>query len=58
MRDLEDCDLVPPVIDKVNDSVLSLSHPVAIGVAGKLLGADGSRLNGQLPNSPDDALTI
>lgn len=58
MRDLKDCDLVPPVIDNVNDSVLSLAHPIAIYVTRELFGASRSRLNGQLLNSLDDALTI
>src|SRR5947209_20015688 len=33
---LEDCDLVSPVINEINDPILSLTHAVAIGVARKL----------------------
>jgi len=36
VSDLEDCDLASPVINEVNDPVLSLTHPVAIGVTREL----------------------
>ena len=36
MPNLEDCDFVTPVINEVNDSVLSLTQAVPIGVAREL----------------------
>jgi hypothetical protein len=33
---LEDCDLVPPVVNEVNDPVLSLPRAVAVGVTREL----------------------
>ena len=56
--DFEDRYLVMPIINKIDDPVTSLSHPVTVGVPGELFAPLGPGHRGQSPQSLDDALTV
>src|SRR3970040_2081550 len=58
MSDFEDRYLAAPVINKIDDSVTSLSHPVTVGVPGELFGPLGPGGRGQGLHSMNDTLTI
>ncbi len=58
MADFENSNLVSLVIDEIDDPVLALPHPIAIGVSGKFLGTFRAGIDAQCLNSLDDTLTI
>lgn len=47
-----------PIVNQVNNTVLSLAHPVAVGVAGELLGARRTGFGSEGQNSIDNTLTV
>ena len=58
MSDFVDRYLVMFVINKVDDSVTSLPHPVTVGVPCKFLGPLGPRIPSQSLQSLNDALAV
>ena len=58
MSNFKNCNLTVPVIYEINDSVLTLPYPIAVGVSRKLLGTLGARIGAQGLNSLYDSLTI
>ena len=58
MPEFEDCYLATPVINKIDDSVIPLSHSVTVDVPGELFGPLGPRGRGQGLQSLNDALTV
>lgn len=58
MAELEDRDLVTPVINEINDPITPLPHPVTIRVPRELFGPLGSRVPGKDLHTLNDTLTI
>jgi hypothetical protein len=58
VSNLEDRDLVTPIIDEINDSVLSLPQSVSVGGSGEFLRALRPGIGSESMNPLNDALTI
>jgi hypothetical protein len=58
MSDFKNCNLTVPVIYEIDDSVLALPYPIAVGVSRKLLRTLGARIGAQGLNSLYDSATI
>jgi hypothetical protein len=58
MSDFKNCNLTVPVIYEIDDSVLALPYPIAVGVSRKLLRTLGARIGVQGLNSLYDSVTI
>ena len=58
MADFENCDLMNLVIDKIDDSVLTLPYPIAISVSRKFLGTFRAGIGAQCLNTLNNTLTI
>ena len=58
MSDFKNCNLMALVIYEIDDSVLTLPYPVAVGVSRKFLRTHRARAGAQGLNSLYDSLTI
>ena len=58
MSDFKNCNLMVLVIYEIDDSVLTLTYPVAVGVSRKFLRTLRVRVGAQGLNSLYDSLTI
>lgn len=58
MSDFEDRYLVMPIINKINDAVTTLSHPVTVGVADELFAPLGPGHLSQVTQSRNNAPTV
>ena len=58
VSNLEDCYLMSPIINEINDPVLSLSYAVAIRVTGKFFRSRGPGICGDRLYMLNDALTV